>query len=147
MIRTVSHLISQVLAPERDWRFALMSRWSDIVGDLDQRMRCEAIQGSRVTIGVYDHHWMQELYCMSPVIKERINAFLRAEFGFDGKDKVQSLLFRTVQRHAASSQPVNNRARMYVKRALTDQEKKALAVLPDAELKKLLEKFLMVCSS
>lgn len=71
-------VIPLVLDKQHDWRVALARDWHLIVGTLATRTCLEKIYDDTIIIGVYESHWMQELYLLSSDIKDSINSILKA---------------------------------------------------------------------
>ncbi len=70
-------VIPLVLEKQHDWRVGLARDWHLIVGTLATRTCLEKIYDDTVIIGVYESHWMQELYLLSSDIKDSINSTLK----------------------------------------------------------------------
>ncbi len=77
MVKAVKDVIPLVLASKTDWRNSLAREWHLIVGTLATRTCLEKIYDDTVVIGVYESHWMQELYLLSSDIKDLINSMLQ----------------------------------------------------------------------
>lgn len=72
-------LVSGMLPKTHDWQTTLLHEWKTIVGDLHQHMCLKKITGSTAIIGVYDSHWLHELYMLGPTIIETMNTHLGAQ--------------------------------------------------------------------
>lgn len=59
--------------PIKTWQHKLLSQWPQIVGELHEQMRIEKIKQDALIIGVYDPHWMHELFMLAPTILETIS--------------------------------------------------------------------------
>ncbi|MGC2310996.1 MAG: DUF721 domain-containing protein [Candidatus Babeliaceae bacterium] len=68
--------IIPTLFPQHDWRWRLLTHWQEVVGPLHTHMRLEKIDNDIVFIGVYDSHWMQELFMLSRDLLHTMNAKL-----------------------------------------------------------------------
>ncbi len=54
------------------WQAHLLKDWPNIVGPLHEQMRIEKIERDCLVLGVYDPHWMHELFMLAPTIIETI---------------------------------------------------------------------------
>lgn len=82
-------LLHTLQLDEADWRVKLLQEWPLIVGDLHRRMRIEQITDSLLILGVYDVHWMHELFHMSRLILHKLNHHL-------GKPHIKKIQFKLV---------------------------------------------------
>lgn len=87
MTLTLKNILSHLLhAQDDDWRLKLLQEWPQIAGHLSTRMRLEQVHDDAAIIGVYDVHWMHELFHMSRLITHKINQHL-------GEPRIKSLRF------------------------------------------------------
>lgn len=132
---TVGHILSTLLRPKQLWQQLLFDRWTDIVGELATRMRIERVTSDTVTIGVYDVHWMHELYYLSGDLKARINDQL-------DEPHVKHVRFVLAKkRHGAGVEEQKNERVPHKKqtgRALSMYEQRALQHVHDEQLQSLL---------
>jgi hypothetical protein len=68
--------ILPALFPAHDWKWQLFKQWKEVVGPLHLHMRLERVDHDIVFIGVYDSHWMQELFMLSHDLRHSMNAKL-----------------------------------------------------------------------
>lgn len=125
------------------WQMYLIQHWTTIVGTLHTRMCLEKIQDDTIIIGVYDVHWMQELFLLQPMLLERINQ----QFDKPYVKQIRLKLAKGVPKRAAQKK---NKAASVVQRApvpLTQQHHAALAQVKDQELHDALQTFLQHCKS
>lgn len=80
MAFSLQMLVANILEVDTDWRKQLVKEWRTIVGSLHARMRLERIVKDTVIIGVYEVHWMQELYMISGMILDAINQKLGGQY-------------------------------------------------------------------
>lgn len=137
MATLVKSILEQVLALQDDWRFTLLSNWPKVIGPLHEQMRVERITGDVVIMGVYDAHWMQELFLLSRTLMRTINTYL-------GKQYVQKIQFKLVEKKQAFQHITKEKSQILQKpaRGLTRAEEEALHAIRDAELKLVLKSFL-----
>ena len=56
------------------WQMYLIQNWRTIVGNLHTRICLEKIQEDTIVVGVYDAHWMQELFLLNSMLLTMMNA-------------------------------------------------------------------------
>lgn len=127
-------LISGYMDSVDDWKKRLLRDWPVIVGALNTRMRVEKIVNDLLVIGVYDQHWMHELFHMSRMIVNTINTKL-------GKPYVKQVRFvlvaRTTKKEIKRADRMAEEKRQ--ERSLTAQEQHVLTQVKDLELRELLK--------
>jgi hypothetical protein len=131
------------------WKFKLMQQWSSIMGNLVSKVSIHKIYGSSITLGVTDSGWMQELYMMSNLIKQKINTAL-------DKPRIETIRFKYVSEKAKlpdlKTKAIGNEqasldltSQDLTSRDLTSREKSALAKINDPELLIALTRLLKKC--
>lgn len=139
MAIAVKDIIPKLLNQKLDWEQRLMQQWPTIVGSLQTRIRLEKIYDATVVIGVYESHWMQELYLLSSVILDGINDFL-------GERRIEAVRFVLVEERPKTVRWMHRAKQFHAvqpdDRALTDLQKNALLDIRDEELKDALVQFL-----
>ncbi len=100
MVTPLKKLLDQIVTKytQESWQTMVMQQWPTIVGKLADRMYLEKIQGTTLVIGVYDAHWMQELFMLSPTIIALINRALPSP-------QVQQLRFVLARRTKGTQNP------------------------------------------
>lgn len=123
-------------ATSENWRLKLVQNWQEIIGPLAVHMRLERVEENTAILGVYDAHWMQELYMFSRTIVRTINTAL-------GGQHIQQVRFKLVPRpsHAKEMSTTLIRPR-HITRPLNHRERKALDTIEDEQLKNALCAFL-----
>ncbi len=77
MLKDIKFLINNIIYNNNEsWKFKLLSQWDFIVGNLNDRIRLESINGSTLIVGVYNYQWMQEFFAMQSYILSNINSHL-----------------------------------------------------------------------
>lgn len=137
-------LESILSANMHSWQIHLLRNWADIVGPLRTRMLLEKVYEDTACIGVYDLHWMHELYLLSPTIIHTINTKLGGVY-------IKKVRFKLVQKKQLpsfelSKVPYHQHDDCVITKKLTRQELSALQGIKDLELRGILEKFLGVCT-
>ena len=127
--------MNAVLPRPNDWQTRLAREWPNAVGTLSERMRLEQVKGTLLIVGVYDSHWISELFILAPRIIEEINRFL-------GENYVTQMRFVIANRtrfHKKTKTSENvtpkPRARM------SSRQEKVLSSIKDRQLHDALEKF------
>ncbi len=131
----LAECMSAVLPRAHDWQTRLAREWPNVVGTLSERMRLEQVKGTMLVIGVYDSHWISELFLLTPRIIEEINKFL-------GSNQVTHLRFVIAKRTSShkkteffENSEQKPRARM------SPRQEKVLSSIKDRQLHDALEKF------
>jgi hypothetical protein len=140
MACTLKSLLDAVLKSEEDWRLRLVRQWPAIVGDLHSKMRLERVANDTVIIGVYDSHWMQELFMLSRVIIRTINGKLGAEH----VAKLRFILAPTkeAQKKKMPESEVKNTG---LRASMNVHQRKALKTIKDDQLQDALQNFFYRC--
>jgi hypothetical protein len=134
--------VAQILSnkgQEHYWKFMLISRWNEIMGNMACKVCIFKITGNTVVLGVYDSNWMQELHLLSELIKEKINTVLGSTCITQIKLKYMVKSDKRVQKKE------KNISLAIPKRSLTPRESQALLQITDQELAEALVGFLQKC--
>lgn len=140
MATAIKDLISTVMHKDKsDWRYYLLNNWQTIIGPIHTRICLEKIQNDILVIGVYESHWMQELYLLSNLMIGNINKH------FD-EPKIKGLRFKLIELkgHVKTKiKEINVQDDSYT--PLTHAQKIALIKINDNELKEFLSSFWQRC--
>jgi hypothetical protein len=145
MMPEIKQVLHTLLDPSKDWRLYLLTQWNSIMGSLAARVRLERIEqapeGTMLILGVYESVWLQELHMLSAVLIRSINAKL-------GQPYIKQVrLILVIKQKDRSKKYTDTLPILHQEKiVLTEQEKKALAAISNAELKQTLENFLLRCS-
>lgn len=90
MIVPVKNILDTLLKPDSDWKLQLFSQWPVIIGSLRTQVRLEKIVDDMLIIGVYESHWLQELFLLSRLIIATINKQL-------GHAYIKQLRFKLIE--------------------------------------------------
>ena len=123
----------------KNWKFQLMNQWATIMGSLASKVSIYKIYNDSIVLGVSDSGWMQELYLLSNLIKQKINAAL-------DKPRIVTIRFQFVTNNSHAK--INNspeQTPIEPDRLLTSKEKKALEKINDSELLQALTRLLQKC--
>lgn len=137
----IKDIVPSLLNTQEEWQVALLKQWDSLVGSLKTRIRLEKIQEDTLIIGVYEVHWMQELYILSSVLIDSINQFL-------GEPRVKKLRFKLVEeRKSRSKKKVDYKPLKKISDVvLTQEQAKALKGIEDTQLKDALVQFWGRCN-
>jgi hypothetical protein len=125
------------------WQIYLIQNWRTIVGNLHTRICLEKIQGDTLVIGVYDVHWMQELFLLNSMLLEMINAHFDAPY-------IKQVRLRLAKKGPEQAKQVKKTiacAEQLPPALLTQQHREALAQVKDQELQTVLQDFLRHCKT
>lgn len=139
MVTEIKTVLDSLFAHrDQDWRFTLVKNWQSLAGPLHTRVRVEKVDENMLILGVYDLHWMQELYLLSRTIANQLNQALGGTYIHHIKFKLVSGTDRDKKPDkAASVAPPCKKA--YV---LSQAESDALEAIKDNELREALRAFL-----
>ena len=136
LLREYIHTL--LLVNNEDWKSKLIREWAQIVGNLHTKMCLEKIEGAVLKIGVYDSHWIHELFMLAPMIVRTINTALGGSYvvsvRFGVKEKKRVVALYDVEQQVVQ-QPIE----------LTLQQQQMLSNITDNELRLSLEQFLKRC--
>lgn len=141
MNHITSHVaqLLQSCSQEHYWKFLLMSKWNEIMGNLACKVSIHKIHQKTIVLGVYDSCWMQELTLLSELIKEKINQIL-------GNNRIESIKLRYV---VPPKQIIQKKEKplsvIHTQKALNACEIHALEQIKDQELAQALIGFLQKC--
>ena len=137
----LKNFLDPYLVAQDDWRFFLLTNWSSIVGNLHTKMRLEKIQDDMLVIGVYNMHWMHELFMLSRSIIKTINAKLDQPY----VTKVRFVIAEPREKQKAKKiMKTSIPERSYT---LSQRERKVLDGIKDTELQEALKNFLVRCEN
>lgn len=121
------------------WKIQLLQNWPTIIGQLGSKIQLEKIYDDTLVLGVFDSCWLQELYCLTPVIIESINAHLEQPY-------IKNLRLKKIgKKPIAQKRYAPKPIPFTLTVMLTAQEKAALTAIKDVELRNAMEAFLKRC--
>ena len=124
-----------------DWRLDLARRWDSVVGSLQTKIRLEKTYDDTAVIGVYESHWMQELYLLSSELCDSINNVI-------GQKKIRRIRFKLVE--ARERPKVKQKPKPMViltNVTLTQRQTQALEKLTDPKLRQAMTEFWSRCAA
>lgn len=142
MAFSLNSVLVNMLAPEVDWRRRLIKEWTSMVGSLHVRMRLERVVHDTIIIGVYEVHWMQELYMVSDMIRSALNDKLGGEY----IAKVRFVI-ADARSITTKKQPVVACHQSIVEKPLQNAQKALLKKIEDKKLQEALSQLWYRCQS
>ncbi len=135
---TIGKILRTAL-PTQGWQMQLLSNWPHIVGTLHEQMRIEKIQQDCLVIGVYDPHWMQELFMLAPTILEAIKKNLK-------ETPINTLRFVCVQKKENTARAKTTEVpQKKEEKQLSPHHEQVLTRVQSDELKSALRTFFANC--
>jgi len=140
MARLLRDIVPQILSHD-EWQVVLARQWKEAVGNLKTRIRLEKIFDDTLVVGVYEYHWMQELYLLSPLLQDSLNKFL-------GHQRINHLRFVLVEDRKRV--PRKPKPKLLVRPetvVLSIQQESALLTIEDEAFRKTLREYWGRCSA
>jgi len=140
MPQQIKYFLTQFMQQGNEWHRVLLTQWPEIMGSLKTRTRLEKIYDNTVIIGVYESHWMQELYLLSDVLLETINQSLQEPY-------VKKIKFKLVEhKHNRKREKKVIQDEPAVVADLNSTQIQALNEIDDPQLREALMQFWSRCS-
>lgn len=142
MSQPIKTIIDAYFSNQENWKISLLKNWETIIGNLKSRVRLEKVYDDTVILGVYDGHWMQELYLLSNVLLKTINQSL-------DQPRIKKIRFKLVD---TKKTQIKDFTKKYVQSDIqtsiivTGNELKTLDNVDDPHLRSVLYDFLMRCT-
>lgn len=146
MSKSLSELLGQLVPSQEEWRIKLLNEWGTIMGDLSAHVQLERIlPDGTLILSTTNACWMQELYYLSDIILQKINATL-------DKPYVKKLRFKqgtTYKRAFKSSKGTQTPATKVapLTKPILQKELHALENIADPQLRDALYTFLIRCKT
>jgi hypothetical protein len=138
MTAPIKNFLTTYLAHEKNWKAHLLANWKTIIGNLADRVTLEKIYDDLLTLGVNDSSWLQELYLLSPIILETINANL-------DQPRIKHLRFKQIGRKKEIKKINEKKIEQINTIDLKKKEQIALDAIQDEQLREFLKKYLIRC--
>jgi len=150
MSRRVGHYLTDIIPEEHRWKLELFHNWETIIGSLKDKVRIEKIADNSLILGVCHPAWAQELFFLTPMLKEKINKILRKNRITD--IRVRTTDFSSKQQNTAVPRPqcgtINaDHGTMQIEQCLTIYEHGSLQNIKSTELQSALAKFYLRCKT
>lgn len=140
MTLPVKNILDSILQTEADWRLQLFAAWPIIIGSLKTHIRLDKIQEDMVIVGVYESHWMQELFLLSRVLISSINKHLK-------QPQIKHIRFKLIEQQKVSIKnkiPISRKAKNSIPE-FAKNELDALNVIHDCQLRNALKEYYVRC--
>lgn len=135
----IPHLSITGTNKSKQWKFTIMQEWKTIIGKLYSKVSIYKIYNNSIVLGVYDLNWMQELYMLSEVIKQKINAKLEQPY-------IETIRFKYITKKTKKKNDNKSSNSEKIKEhMLTNKEEAALKKINDPELSQALAELLNKC--
>ena len=143
MVKEVKNIIHAILPQQDAWKLTLLQKWKEIIGDLEPYVWIEKMYKDAIQLGVIDSGWLQELYLLTPVLLDTINAKLDAP-------RIKKIMFKNKGERKTGttlSLPKIPVQTTYIPQSvmLSDEELDTLNCIKDRELRTALQAFLIRC--
>ncbi len=140
-MKNIVNTLSKFLDNDNNKYLFVLKNWESIVGNLKEKMRLEVVQDDLLIIGVYESHWMQELFLLSRHIQKKINDSL-------GDMRVKGIRFKLVEKKQIKKRPENISKQVAFKKVdLSEHQKQGLKKIKDENLRTSLLSYLYRCSN
>jgi hypothetical protein len=146
MIKPLKHFLIALIPEHHLWKLELFKKWESIVGKhLKDKIFIEKIDKGVLYLTASHPVWAQELFLLSPLIKEHINA----QFS---EKKVTAIKFcaspaRTPQQIQPSQKIVSAKPQSPMPQKLNSQEHALLASLRSPELQSAIAAYFIRCKT
>jgi len=79
MSKRLHHFLGAIFPVEHRWKIPLLCAWEKIIGPLKDKVALEKITDDSLVLIVCNSSWAQELFFLTPVLKQRVNEALKEE--------------------------------------------------------------------
>lgn len=138
-IKDIVQNIIKASSPDNDWKSIIMQNWPTIIGSLASRVFIEKIYQDTIVLSVTDSCWMQELYALSEILKNKINQTIN-------QPRIQTIRFKYgVRKNSFVPKKTELKPYFFTPRKLSTIEQAALNKIQDQELSEAMARFLQKC--
>lgn len=122
------------------WQMYLIQNWRTILGNLHTRVCLEKVQGDTLVVGVYDSHWMQELFLLQSMLVDMINAHFDQPY-------IKTIRLKLANQAEKSKKKsyTHKVAKSHVPVTITKKHQEALSQVKDEQLQQILAQLLQHC--
>ena len=142
MPQSIKNILDTYFSGQANWKIKLLKNWDTIIGKLKNQVCLEKVYDDTVILGVYDGHWMQELYLLSNVILKTINDAL-------DKPRIKKIRFKLVdikKEKPKKKEEKSVQSEVQTSIIVSRSELKTLEKIEDTQLRSVLYDFLMRCT-
>lgn len=144
MTKALQELLLDIIPAQHRWKVILLKKWPSIIGTLNDKVIIEKITENCLYLGVCHPSWAQELFILSSVIKQKINAAL-------AENRIVNIKFRVVPQAQAklaiTHAPQKNNLAALPNTVLSSKEIKCLGEVKNDILRTALEDFYTRCKN
>ena len=151
MSQQIKNILEKIIPYDQKWKIKLLQNWNTIIGHMKDKVIIEQIKNNTLLLGVSHPAWAQELHLLSPLLKKKINNFLKKnqikEIRFrvkSPKTKNKTNLHEQRIKAVQNNSLQNNSPTIY---ALSNKEKKTLTSIKDKEFQTSIKTFLIRCKA
>lgn len=138
MPKHIKDLMPSIL-PTQKWKAQLLTNWNTIIGDLHTQVCLEKIEEHSLVLGVTNNSWLQELYMLSPLLIEKINAQL-------DKPRIKQIRFKIANKKTINKKKIHTPTKKQpMDWSVSTKEQKTLDAIEDTQLRDALKNFLIRC--
>lgn len=140
MPKRIGTFLTTIIPDEHIWKIKLFGYWETIIGNLKEKVRIEKITNNSLTLGVCHPAWAQELFLLSPMLKEKINSYLK-------ENRIKNIQFKTVTFTSVPPKIRTKQTQMHNQKeyCLSITEHSHLQTIQNTELATALEQFYIRC--
>lgn len=141
--------LSSVVASKYKWKLNILNNWGKIIGGFNGKVIIYQIMDDLLILGVNNPALSQELFCVSNVLKRRINSFL-------DKDRIKNIRFKYMD-FSFKNDSLENDKIVPIKQTMQLQQTIGVLIdervvkcfdnIQDKELKKEIKKFFVRCKN
>ncbi len=142
----IQTILMQAIPAQYRWKCLLFEKWKQIIGPLHGKVHIQNIDKHIMLLRVSHPCWAQELLMMSAMLKKKINRVIGENSIKEIRFSYQSFIKNEIQN------PKNNRPSKemdahisLLATQMTDAETKALNIVEEPDLQKILKSFYVSC--
>lgn len=135
-----NNLVKAVIAEQHHWKITLLEKWPQLIGELGPYVSIDVIKEQMLLLKTTHPVWTQEVTFILPELKEKIAHLI-------GNEKIVAIKINSgsIKKSFKKNKEKKNNVKPVISdRTLTILEQCQLAKIPDVELRKALERFLLL---
>ncbi|KKQ32834.1 MAG: hypothetical protein US49_C0005G0053 [candidate division TM6 bacterium GW2011_GWF2_37_49] len=137
--QNIKKCLLNIIPQEYSWKIILLEGWEYIIGDLKKNVIIEQIKEDVLFLGVVHPAWAQEMFALTPVLKQKINDYL-------GKEHIKSIRIKLKQTNKQNKKQSTNLQKLdFVQPVLTINEIENLNRIKNTELREVMQCFYLKC--
>ncbi len=142
----IQTILMQAIPAQYRWKCLLFEKWQQIIGPLHGKVYIQNIDKHIILLRVSHPCWAQELLMMSTMLKKKINRVIGENIIKEIRFSYQSFIKNEIQ-HQKNNQPTQEMDAhiSFLATQMTDAENKALTIIEEPDLQKILKSFYVSC--